>query len=179
MAAAAIGGVISGALSAVGNLGSSGIQAQASRDVANTQAQASRDVANTETSAYRDVSNLVNTGLNQRQGIANTAASNFQTQAENYGKEIQQTQNKFSLDSTTKLLGLRDQAYSRAGLPTYLGWSGKDLEEQIPKVIQFAQGNNPYTSKIIGDPMSSNFGNDALQHFYGWGNVISAFQKKI
>lgn len=124
-----------------------------------------------------DTAAIFNTGASERQKVADQAFSSSIDKQFNYGKDIQQIQNNFDLDSTVKLLGMRSNDYQSAGLPSYLGWQGKDLSEQIPKVIQFGHGANGYASKLVGDPMSANFTGNRMQQHYGWGNVIASYQK--
>ena len=161
-----VGGVISSVVGGISQMGSAGIKASAAKDVAKTAAKAQTDTAE-----------IFNKGASERQGVANTAALGAMREQFTYGKEIQRIQNSFDRDTTIQLLGMRSNDYKSAGLPAYLGWQGKDLQEQIPKVIQYAHGAHAYVSKLIGDPMSEAFTGSRLQQYYGWGNVIASYQK--
>lgn len=127
--------------------------------------------------AQTDTAYIFNAGANQRQTSANNAFEKGIGQQFEYGKQVQEIQNNFDRNTTVELLNMRSSDYKSAGLPSYLGWQGRDLSEQIPKVVQFSHGNNGYAARLIGNPMSENFIGSRIQQHYGWGNVIAAYQK--
>ena len=83
-----------------------------------------------------------------------------------FNQELKMQKNQF--DFQKEMLQLRNDAFTEAGLPTFMGYGHS---YGAPNMSQSIHGGNFYTSRLPGNAQSSPYIGTTAQNLYGWGNV--------